>query len=74
VNAADVAPNRFSVLTEHDDGGWRVVIVDPEGARVSSRACSDEVEARTYASTVRQHVEWLSEDAFRRYYALGVGD
>jgi hypothetical protein len=32
------------------------------------------VEARTYASTVRQHLEWLSEAAFRRYYLLPEGD
>jgi hypothetical protein len=38
---------------------------------VSARACRDEVEARTYASTVRQHIEWLSEETFRSYYALG---
>jgi hypothetical protein len=53
-----------------EDAGWRVAIVDPGGEEVSSRACGDEVEARTYASVVRQHIEWLSEPAFRRYYAL----
>lgn len=47
-----------------------MAIVDPGGDEVSSRACGDEVEARTYASVVRQHIEWLSEPAFRRYYAL----
>jgi hypothetical protein len=65
------APNRFGVHTEHEDGGWRVIIVDPAGVDVSTRACRDEVEARTFASTVRQHIEWLSEPAFRAYYALG---
>ena len=64
------APNRFGVRTEHEDGGWRVIIVDPAGVDVSTRACRDEVEARTFASTVRQHIEWLSEPAFRAYYAL----
>jgi hypothetical protein len=53
-----------------DDEGWRVAIVDPEGREVSVRACRDEVEARTYASTVRQHVEWLSEPQLREYYRL----
>jgi len=48
-----------------------VTIVDPAGEGVSSRACRDEVEARTFASTVRQHIEWLSEPTFRAYYALG---
>jgi hypothetical protein len=28
------------------------------------------VEARTYASTVQQHIGWLSEDQFREYYPL----
>jgi hypothetical protein len=49
-----------------------VTIVDPSGASVSTRACGDEVEARTYASTVRQHIEWLSETKFREYYALAL--
>ena len=54
-----------------DDGGtWRVEIVDATGAVRSSRPCRDEVEARTYASTVRQHIGWLSEGKFREYYAL----
>jgi hypothetical protein len=53
-----------------DDEGWRVAIVDPDGVEVATRACRDEVEARTYASTVRQHVEWLSEPLFRSYYRL----
>jgi hypothetical protein len=47
-----------------------VAIVDPEGREVSSRSCRDEAEARTYASTVRQHVGWLSEPRFREYYGL----
>lgn len=42
----------------------------PDGIDVSTRACADETEAWTYASTVRQHVYWLSEDKFREYYAL----
>jgi hypothetical protein len=55
----------------HRDGeGWRVAIVDPDGVEVSSRACREEGEARTYASTVRQHVEWLSEPVFCTYYRL----
>lgn len=44
--------------------------MDPDGHEVSMRPCSDEVEARTYASTVRQHLEWLSEPKFRDYYRL----
>jgi len=65
--------NRFGVRIEREDAGWRVAIVDPGGAEVSSRVCGDEVEARTYASVVRQHIEWLSEPAFRRSYAIAEG-
>ncbi len=36
----------------------------------SSRACRDETEALTYASTVRQHIYWLSEEKLREYYRL----
>lgn len=45
-------------------------ILDPSGGEVSSRACRDEAEARTYESTVRQHIGWLSETKFREYYRL----
>ena len=45
-------------------------IVNAGGATVSTRACRDEADARLYASTVRQHVEWLSEEQFERYYAI----
>jgi hypothetical protein len=63
-------PNRYGVEVRRDDGGWTVAIVDPGGREVSVRACRDEVEARTYASTVRQHIDWLSEEKFRDYYLL----
>jgi hypothetical protein len=58
------------VATRRDEGGWRVTIVEPDGREASSRWCADEVEARTYASTVRQHLEWLSEEKFRAYYSI----
>ena len=51
-----------------EDGTWRVAILGPDGDEVSARACRDEAEARTYASTVRQHIEWLSPETFREYY------
>ena len=57
-------------MTRRDDERWRVAIVDPAGREASSRACRDEAEARAYASTVRQHLEWLSEPKFREYYRL----
>jgi hypothetical protein len=69
--SADAASsNRYSVDVRRDGGVWSVAIVDPDGGSVSSRVCRDEAEARTYASTVRQHVEWLSEAKFREYYRL----
>jgi hypothetical protein len=62
--------NGFAVELRDDDQGWRVAIVDPGGAVVSERACRDHLEARTYASTVRQHIYWLSAERFREYYRL----
>jgi len=63
--------NRYAVRVDNANGdGWRVVIVDPAGADAGDRACSDEAEARTYASTIRQHIYWLSEEKFRQYYRL----
>ena len=50
--------------------GWRVLILDASGRQVFERACPSEVEARTFASTVEQHLGWLSEEKFRRYYRL----
>ena len=49
--------------------GWRVVIVGAAGEVLSERACRDGAEARAYASTVRQHLYWLSPERFRSYYA-----
>ncbi len=46
------------------------MIVDPAGVDADVRACRDETEALTYASTVRQHIYWLSEDKLREYYRL----
>jgi hypothetical protein len=64
------SPNRYAVRLEDGPSGWRAQIVDPGGRPVSERACSDEAEARLYASTVQQHIGWLSEEQFRRYYRL----
>lgn len=46
-------------------------IIDPEGAVAGTRACHSETEARTFASTVQQHIYWLSPAKFRDYYKLG---
>jgi hypothetical protein len=66
------AASRFSVDVRRDEAGWSVVVVDPLEGQVLARACRDEAEARTFASTVRQHAEWLSEGRFRAYYRLGA--
>ncbi len=62
--------NAYRVDVRHDENGWSVAIVDPNGRDASVRACRDETEAWTYASTVRQHVYWLSEEKLREYYQL----
>ena len=65
------AANRFSVDVR-DASGWSVAIVDPNGRDAYLRACRDETEARLFASTVRQHIGWLSEERFREIYRLGA--
>jgi hypothetical protein len=67
-------PNDYSVKMRHSELGWEVQISDPEGAVLWTRACSDETEARTLASTVRQHIYWLSPVKFREYYKLAGPD
>jgi hypothetical protein len=62
--------NGFEVQVLEASDGWRVTIVSPEGAVVGERACRDHLEARTYASTVRQHIYWLSAEKFREYYRV----
>ena len=64
--------NRYGVRIENGPGGWLVLILDPAGQVALQRPCADETEAHVYASTVRQHVYWLSEDRFRRYYRLSM--
>jgi hypothetical protein len=66
----DAAPNRYTVRESEEGSGWVVAIVDPAGTVVWSRPCAGEAEARTFASTVRQHVYWLTEPKFREYYRL----
>jgi hypothetical protein len=62
--------NGYDVKIEDAPSGWRVVIRDPQGKMVGERPCRDGAEARTYASTVRQHIYWLSADKFREYYRV----
>ena len=79
------ARNGFSVeVRDREDGQgigqgvghgieWSVAILDPGGREVAVRACRDEAEARTFASTVRQHIAWLSEARFREIYRFSEG-
>jgi hypothetical protein len=60
----------FDVEVRGDEGTWRVVILGPHGEVVADRACRDGAEARTYASTVRQHIYWLSPEKFKEYYRI----
>lgn len=62
--------NGYDVRIEDAPSGWRVVIRDPQGQVVGERPCRDGAEARTYASTVRQHIYWLSAEKFREYYRV----
>ena len=62
--------NGFEVQVQEAPDGWRVAILSPDGAVVGERACRDHLEARTYASTVRQHIYWLSAEKFREYYRV----
>jgi hypothetical protein len=66
----DDAANGYRVRIAEAVGGWRVAIEDPAGAVVMERACADGSEARTFASTVRQHIYWLSPGKFREYYQI----
>jgi hypothetical protein len=83
------AGNRFTVVVRDEGAGqgtgretgrgtgrgtgWIVTILDPDGREVSERACRDETEAITFASTVRQHAGWLSEGRFREIYRIPEG-
>jgi hypothetical protein len=70
MSGAQPEENGFGVEIRGGEGAWRVAILDPDGAVVSERACHDGAEARTYASTVRQHIYWLSPEKFREYYRI----
>jgi hypothetical protein len=70
VDAVSSEENGFDVEVRGGEGTWRVAILDPNGDVVSERACQDGTEARTYASTVRQHIFWLSSEKFREYYRI----
>lgn len=65
-----VGEKGYRVELRQTEDGWRVVILDPGGMVVRERACRDATEARTFASTVRQHLSWLSTEKFREYYRV----
>jgi hypothetical protein len=64
------APNDYRVDVFEGDPGWEVRIVDPAGSVVWTRSCPEGEEARTLASTIQQHLYWLSPEKFRGYYKL----
>ena len=66
----DEARNEYAVEMSRAEHGWRVDIIDPHGAVAWSRACRDRSEAQSFASTVQQHIFWLSPTKFRHYYKL----
>ncbi len=61
----------YEVATVETEQGWRVRVLDAGGAVVAERTCIDGAQARTCASTVRQHLYWLSAEKFREYYRIG---
>ena len=70
-----VGENGFGVELREADDGWRVD--HPRRCRRrrgASAPCRDRSEARIFASTVRQHIYWLSAERFRAYYRIGVKD
>ena len=62
--------NPYTVRVQSGDQGWEVFILDPSAEVAWTRHCADEAEARTFASTVQQHIYWLSAAKFREYYRL----
>jgi len=70
VRADASAASLYSVEVDRGEQGWEVRILDAGGATMSVRPCAGETEARTFASTVIQHLGWLSASKFRDYYRL----
>jgi hypothetical protein len=63
----------YRVDVERAEQGWEVRILDVgagDDRIMSVRPCAGETEARTYASTVIQHLGWLSPEKFNEYYRL----
>jgi hypothetical protein len=62
--------NEFEVHVHEGPHGWEVRIVDTHGVVGWTRPCADESQARIMASTVQQHIYWLSPAKFLSYYRL----
>jgi hypothetical protein len=60
----------YSVHVVRADQGWEVRIEDGEGTVLFVRPSHSEPDARTFGSTVQQHLYWLSPEKFREYYRL----
>lgn len=65
--------NDYKVELHEGELGWEVRILDPVRSVVWVRSCTGEADGRTLASTVQQHVYWLSPGKFREYYKLDSG-
>jgi hypothetical protein len=66
----DGVSNEYSVEVAQIHGSWDVRVLEPSGVVAFTRSCVHEGEARTFASTVAQHIYWLSPAKFREYYRL----
>jgi hypothetical protein len=62
--------NDYAVHVVRGDDGWEVRIEDASGTVVFTRPSRTEADARTFGSTVQQHLYWLSAEKFRQYYRL----
>jgi hypothetical protein len=62
--------NPYAVRVQSGEQGWEVNIVGPAEQVAWTRHCADQAEALTFASTVQQHIYWLSPDKFQEYYKL----
>ena len=65
-----IETNPYAVQVHSGEQGWEVRIVGPAAEVAWTRHCADEAEARTFASTVQQHIYWLSAEKFAEYYKL----
>ncbi len=66
--------NEYRVRINQVAAGWDVQILRPGGGVAFTRSCPNEVEARTFASTVQQHIYWLSPKKIAAYYRLEAAE